>query len=117
MFRLLERWASLEPQWCRLEEERISFGPKKDDDWIEWDWEFVPWREAGSLQMAVIDAIASRDWAWQRHADGTVTVGHPNALHSIVIAGEDFTTDLLNAYVQRLEMEYHLLTKENEALS
>lgn len=116
MFRLLERWASLEPQWCRLEHDRISFGPKKDDDWIEWDWEFVPWRETGSLLMAVMKAIATRGWTWQRHPDGTVTVGHPNALHSIVIGGESFAADLLNAYVQRLEMETYLLAND-EALS
>jgi hypothetical protein len=116
MFRLLERWATLEPQWCRLEEDRISFGPKKDDDWIEWDWEFVPWREAGSLQKIVMNAIEARNWSWQRYGDGTVTVGQSKALHSIVISGNNFTTDLLNAYVQRLEMEMHLLSNA-EALS
>lgn len=112
MFGLLERWAVLEPTMCRIYEDRISFGPRKDDDWIEWDWEFIPWREAGSLQMAVIDAIASRSWQWARHKDGSITVGHRDALHSVVIAGRDFTRDLLSAYVQRLEMEHHLLITE-----
>ncbi len=110
MFGLLERWAALEPQWCRLGEKKISFGPQKDDDWIEWDWEYLPWRESGSLQMAVIEAIQARNWSWTRRSDGTITVGNPSALHSIIIAGSNFTLDLLNAYVQRLEMEVHLLT-------
>ncbi|MEM8488546.1 MAG: hypothetical protein AAF564_23565 [Bacteroidota bacterium] len=112
MFGLIERWAALEPQWCRLGEQKISFGPKGDDDWIEWDWEFLPWRESGSLQMAVIEAIDARNWSWTRNSDGTITVGSPAALHSIIISGRNFTLDLLNAYVQRLEMEVNLLTTE-----
>ncbi len=109
MFALLERWAALEPAWCRLTDEGISFGPRNDEDWIDWDWDCIPWREAGSVQMAVIHAIESRGWCWERLGDGTITVGQPSALHSVVVAGQHFAHDLLNAYVQRLEMETSLL--------
>ena len=112
MFALLERWAALDPEWCRLSEDGISIGPEDDDDWIAWEWDFIPWREAGSIQQAVTQAIVSRQWSWQRHSDGTVTVGQQAALHSIVVAGKNFTHDLLNAYVQRLEMEVKLLALE-----
>ena len=109
MFALLERWAALEPQWCRLSDDGIHIGPKKDEDWIAWDWEFIPWREEGSVQQAVIQAIESHGWSWERCMDGTITVGQPFALYSVIVAGKQFTHDLLNAYVQRLEMEFNLL--------
>ena len=114
MFDLLERWAALEPAWCRLDEARISFGPQKDDDWIEWDWEFIPWREQGSLQIAVIAAMEKRDWAWERFGDGTLRVGGLDGLQAVVFGGESFTRDLLNAYVQRLEMEILLLAEKEQ---
>lgn len=109
MFALLERWAALEPHWCRLTEDGISFGPKKDEDWIAWDWDHIPWREEGSIQQAVIQAIETHGWAWERSMDGTIMIGQPAALYSVIVAGKDFTRDLLNAYVQRLEMEVNLL--------
>jgi hypothetical protein len=84
----------------------------EDDDWIAWDWEYIPWREAGSVQRAVLEAIEARNWRWERRKNGFITVGHQDALYSVVIAGRDFTKDLLCAYVQRLELEYHLLTAE-----
>ena len=109
MFALLERWAALESQWCRLTDDGINFGPEKDDDWIGWDWDCIPWREAGSIQQAVMQAIDKRGWCWERLQDGTITVGQPSALYSIVLASKNFAQDLLNAYVQRLEMEVNLL--------
>ena len=116
MFALLERWAALEPQWCRLTDDGINFGPEKDDDWIGWDWDNVPWREAGSVLQAVMQAIEQRGWRWERHQDGTITVGQPATLYSIVLAGTHFAQDLLNAYVQRLEMEVKLLVINQDNL-
>ena len=110
MFTLLERWAALEPAWCRLTDDGISFGPTNDEDWIGWDWDSIPWREEGSIQHAVMQAISSRNWVWKYSGSGTLKVGQPDALYSIIIAGKNFTQDLLNAYVQRLEMEVSLLT-------
>ena len=106
---LLRKWAFLEPRWCRIDHKRARFGPEEDEDWVAFDWEFVPWRESGALQIAVQDAIKERGWEWQKTADGTVIVGPRGALTSIVMCGDDFSVDLLNAYVQRLEMGIHFL--------
>ena len=109
MFGLLERWAALEPTWCRIYEDRIGFGPDSRRLWVDWNWDFASDRDTRTLQKAVIEAIEARNWQWTRRRDGSITVGHRNALHSVVLASQDFTRDLLNAYVQRLEMQYQLL--------
>lgn len=92
-----------------MEGRRIYFGPPDGKDWIDAQRKRISWRSEGAIQQAVLLAMAERAWSWERGAYGSVRVGHPEGLQAVVLAGTDFTADLLDAYVQRLEMALHLL--------
>ncbi|MEZ4701641.1 MAG: hypothetical protein R2834_14985 [Rhodothermales bacterium] len=109
MIDLLKRWAALEPAWCHIDGRRIYFGPSGRQEWVETYRKQIPWRAEGAIQKAVILAMDERAWIWERGADGSLTVGHPDGVQSVVLSGTDFTADLLNAYVQRLEIARYLL--------
>ncbi len=109
MVALLNRWAALEPAWCHIDERRIYFGPPGQQEWIEPSRRTITWRQAGCIQMAVLLALDARAWRWQRGSDGLLTVGHPEGVRAVVRTGDDFSSDLLSAYVQRLEIDRCLL--------
>ncbi len=108
MVDLLERWAALEPAWCRRSGQHFHLGRKRDEAELPSSLPLT-WRNEGVIQRAVLAALDARGWKWERGADGTVTVGARDGLLAVVLKGSDFTRSLLDSYVQRLEIEHYLL--------
>lgn len=108
MIALLKRWAAFEPAWCQVEGRRVLFGPGPAKACMEARHR-LDWRVEGALLQAVFLAMDNRQWGWERYADGSLSVGHPDGLRAVAACGVSFTATLLDAYVQRLALEHHLL--------